>query len=51
MEGPRKPTPNSPVKPVSGHDNAVFAGDDTHLPTITALVMNEKIREHESSRL
>ncbi|KAJ8985205.1 hypothetical protein NQ317_018234 [Molorchus minor] len=50
IEGPKKNTPE-PKKELSGVDNVVFAGDDTNLPTITALVRNSKIGETESSRL
>ncbi|CAH1118484.1 unnamed protein product [Phaedon cochleariae] len=50
MDGPVVPA-SSPSKNLSGHDNVVFTGDDTNLPTITALVRNGKKLDDESSRL
>ncbi|KAJ8927294.1 hypothetical protein NQ314_020257 [Rhamnusium bicolor] len=51
MDGPKPETP-APMKNLSGVDNVVFtAGDETNLPTITALVANTKRVGTESSRL
>lgn len=52
MDGPKpqESTSTQAVKDV-GHDNSVFASDETTLPTITAMVANTKSNIHETSRL
>ncbi|CAG9853594.1 unnamed protein product [Phyllotreta striolata] len=53
MDGqkPAQPAQPAPQKELRGHDNVTFTGDDTNLPTITALVRNAKRTENENHRL